>query len=183
MKALRIACLLLCACGGINPGGGDNDGGQQLSALAKETLTAHNAIRAAATPMPEPALPDLKWNNDAALLALDWALQCKWQHRDPNQLGENIFASTSATTITQVVNKWASEGANYNYASNTCTGQTNGQDNVCGHYTQLVWRGTTSVGCAIQQCDTGSPFAGFTTWFFAVCDYAPAGNIVGNKPY
>ncbi len=177
MRPLRLACLLLCACGGINPGGGDTDGGQQLSALAKETLTAHNAIRAAAMPVPEPALPDLKWNNDAALLALDWALQCKWQHRDPNSLGENIFASTNSTTITQVVNTWAGEGANYDYATNTCTGT-----NVCGHYTQLVWRGTTSVGCAIQQCETGSPF-GSGTWFFAVCDYAPAGNIIGNKPY
>lgn len=178
MKSLRAACLLLCACGGLSPGtDGGADGGPVLSALATETLTAHNAIRAAASPTPEPALPPLTWNNDAALLALDWALRCQWQHREPNALGENIFAATNAATITEAVNTWASEGADYDYATNTCSGS-----NVCGHYTQLVWRDTTSVGCALHQCTTGSPF-GSGEWWFAVCDYAPAGNFVGVKPY
>lgn len=178
MKSLRAACLLLCACGGLPPGGGGGaDAGPQLSALATEALAAHNAVRDAATPTPEPALPALTWNNDAALLALDWALRCQWQHRDPNSLGENIFASTNAVTITQAVNTWASEAVGYDYATNSCA-----TGDVCGHYTQLVWRSTTSVGCAVQQCTTGSPF-GSGDWWFVVCDYAPPGNFVGTKPY
>ena len=74
-----------------------------------------------------------------------------------------------------VVAMWASEAKSYDYATNGCSG-------VCGHYTQVVWRSTTSVGCAIQRCATGSPFGG-STWFFAVCNYVPPGNFVGERPY
>ncbi|HWH17287.1 MAG TPA: CAP domain-containing protein, partial [Allosphingosinicella sp.] len=41
-----------------------------------------------------------------------------------------------------------------------------------GHYTQMVWRGTTSVGCALHQ----SP-----RWDFLICRYAPSGNVVGQR--
>jgi hypothetical protein len=72
---------------------------------------------------------------------------------------------------------WAAEAPNYDYATNTCAA---GQ--VCGHYTQLVWRATTQVGCATVQCTTGSPFGG-GNWTFTVCDYSPPGNYVGQRPY
>jgi hypothetical protein len=73
------------------------------------------------------------------------------------------------------VGRWAAEADHFDYAANRCSG-------VCGHYTQLVWRGTTSVGCAIQKCTSGSPFSS-GTWYFAVCDYSPPGNFVGERPY
>ncbi len=44
----------------------------------------------------------------------------------------------------------------------------------CGHYTQIVWRGTTTLGCAVAR----SSFR--EVW---VCEYSPAGNIVGQRPY
>lgn len=43
-----------------------------------------------------------------------------------------------------------------------------------GHFTQLVWAGSTSIGCASQLCAAGTIFAGFPSWF-TVCNYAPAG--------
>jgi hypothetical protein len=72
---------------------------------------------------------------------------------------------------------WAAEAPDYDYATNTCKA---GQ--VCGHYTQIVWRSTTAVGCAFRTCTTGSPF-GSGSWDFWVCDYAPPGNYVGQRPY
>lgn len=53
----------------------------------------------------------------------------------------------------------------------------------CGHYTQIVWRNTTHVGCATKVCDKNSPFQGFTRWQFWVCNYSPPGNFVGQRPY
>ena len=47
-------------------------------------------------------------------------------------------------------------------------------DNVTGHYTQMVWKGTTEVGCAT---------ASGTELTYLVCRYSPPGNIVGQKPY
>ncbi len=55
---------------------------------------------------------------------------------------------------------------------NTCQ---NGQ--VCGHYTQLVWANSNRVGCARVTCPS------MTYKYNILCDYAPAGNYVGQWPY
>lgn len=185
-RTLLFAALALVACGESPPPGTDAgttddagvDAGTTLTTEQQEWVTAHNAVRAAVSnPVPATSLPDVTWNQSAANLASDWAARCDFMHRDPNTLGENIFASTNSRTPTQVVNSWAAEKANYTYATNSCAvGQ------ACGHYTQIVWRASTGIGCATQTCTTGSPF-GSGAWSFTVCNYAPAGNIVGQRPY
>ena len=57
------------------------------------------------------------------------------------------------------------------------------REKVCGHYTQLVWRNSTLLGCAYARCTSNSPFQGVPTWDFWVCDYSPPGNWVGQRPY
>lgn len=141
-----------------------------------QMLDAHNRVRANATPAPTPPLPPLTWSSAAAAVATSWANNCQWMHNTGAGYGENLAASSgSGDSPARVVNDWASEAADYDYASNSCSG-------VCGHYTQLVWRATTSVGCATVTCNTGSPF-GSGSWTFTVCDYAPPGNWVGQRPY
>ncbi|MBL8914968.1 MAG: hypothetical protein JNM17_29955 [Archangium sp.] len=183
---LSFACALF-GCGespqaGTDAGtdaGAQVDAGPMLTAEQQEWLTAHNAIRAAASnPIPATALPEVTWNQSAANLAADWASRCNFMHRDPNTLGENIFAATNSRTPTQIVNGWAAEKPDYNYANNSCT-----TGRQCGHYTQIVWRATTGIGCASQMCTTGSPFSSSINWVFVVCNYVPAGNIVGQRPY
>ena len=102
-------------------------------------------------------------------------------HANPLQVGENLFwasplrwsdgrVEVQAITPAEVAHDWASERSDYDYASNTC--RTGAQ---CGHYTQMVWRTTTQVGCGMAICpDKGQ------IW---VCNYNPAGNWVGEKPY
>ena len=71
-----------------------------------------------------------------------------------------------------------SEAADYSSATNKCA-----PGKVCGHYTQVVWRNTTHVGCATAICTKNSPFgAQFPTWQLWVCNYTPPGNFVG-KPF
>ena len=48
----------------------------------------------------------------------------------------------------------------------------------CGHYTQVVWRNTTEIGCGVATCKEGA-----LTWDIWICNYAPPGNIAGQKPY
>ena len=48
-------------------------------------------------------------------------------------------------TPAQVVDAWASEAPGYDYKTNSCRAAT------CGHYTQMVWRNTHEVGCAVAQ--------------------------------
>ncbi len=146
-----------------------------LGAFENEILAAHNAVRASATPTPSPALAPLGWSSAAASTAQAWANGCQFGHNPSAGYGENIFASSSAASGTSVVDDWASEVASYDYASNGCSG-------TCGHYTQIVWRDTTAVGCAQATCTTGSPF-GAGEWTFVVCDYDPPGNFSGQRPY
>ena len=47
---------------------------------------------------------------------------------------------------------------------------------MCGHYTQMVWQTSTKVGCAMAVCEDSQE----QVW---VCQYQPAGNWVGKKPY
>ena len=149
--------------------------------LAGMTLF-HNQVRAmvqTATP-----LPSLEWDPALAATAVAWVAMCRDQdaptglidhnpgrsNGHPYYVGENIFASGGTASAQQAVQLWASEGANYNYANNTCNG-------VCGHYTQLVWRDTLKVGCALGNC----PGLAFPSSI--VCDYGPGGNSGGQRPY
>ena len=43
-----------------------------------------------------------------------------------------------------------------------------------GHYTQMVWRETTRLGCGQAICN-GT--------LIVACNYSPAGNVLGRKPY
>lgn len=143
-------------------------------------VAAHNAIRAAA-PNANPPLPNLVWDEALAGLAQAWADTCPSGHNpnrtvNGNVVGENMFFSSSGTADSPdtVVQAWASEGANYDITANTCGGAPPGGSNLgCGHYTQLVWRDTTIVGCGMKLGCSGMS----QIW---VCDYAPAGNMMSN---
>ncbi|WP_224244983.1 CAP domain-containing protein [Hyalangium gracile] len=165
---------------GGSPDGGSPDGGSADSPFAREMLSAHNAVRINPLPTPNPALPVLTWSETAAAKAQAWANQCKFAHNpDLKGYGENIFAATpNSVTTAGVVQGWASEASFYDYGRNTCAA-----GKQCGHYTQIVWRDTTQVGCAFKDCNQNSPFAGFPQWRFWVCDYTPPGNFVGERPY
>ncbi len=158
-------------------------------------LSGTNNVRAngsfgAGNPAPSataggPLLP-LTWSPSAGTVAQSWAASCPGLNHNPNRgpFGENIYIAGSTSTPvsvtgTDAVNNWDAEASNYTYSSNTCAaGQT------CSHYTQLVWRNTTAVGCAVAQCTTNSPFgAAFPDYAIEVCDYSPPGNFNGQSPY
>ena len=70
----------------------------------------------------------------------------------------------------KVVDSWGGEKGFYDHTSNRCRA-----GKVCGHYTQVVWRDSTEVGCGMAVCANASQ-----VW---VCNYRPPGNYVGQKPY
>jgi Cysteine-rich secretory protein family len=48
---------------------------------------------------------------------------------------------------------------------------------VASHFTQVVWKGTSQIGCAKAVC--GGIFPGFGDANFFVCEYLDAGNVIG----
>jgi pathogenesis-related protein 1 len=179
---MRIALLLLAGSLGTACSDGESlsdagPGGDVEPPELMGTLAAHNQVRQ------QVGLPALSWDPALAATAKAWAMKCMdtdgdglLDHnggRSPSPsmyVGENIYGATRGATGPAAVSAWASEAANYNYSSNTCTG-------VCGHYTQLVWRETTRVGCALHEC------AGLRFSSTVACDYAPGGNVNDRRPY
>ncbi len=140
----------------------------------------HNSIRAAVDPPAEPALDPLTWSSEVAATARNWAAQCRFEHNsNRGRLGENIAAFTDSTgSADETLQQWAAESADYDWASNRCAA-----GRVCGHYTQVVWRGSRRLGCGMAECTTGSPFEGFERWQLWVCNYDPPGNVERQRPY
>ena len=63
---------------------------------------------------------------------------------------------------------WAAEKKNYTYSAQyVFSGDT-------GHYTQIVWRKTTHIGCASAQCSGSN---------VVVCRYDPPGNYIGEQSF
>lgn len=142
-------------------------------------VAAHNLARSRVQPAAPSPIPPLEWSETDAAVARDYAARCNYAH-NPNRgpRGENIYASSGLkNTPAQVVLAWESEKDDYNYAANSCA-----PGKACGHYTQVVWAQTTTVGCAVQSCSVNSPFGG-GSWELWVCDYSPAGNFNGRRPY
>jgi len=52
-----------------------------------------------------------------------------------------------------------------------------GFSEATGHFTQVVWRNTTSVGCGRKACNELNNTPGF----YVVCEYWPAGNVEGDN--
>ena len=134
-------------------------------------LGPHNQARARL------GIAPLRWDDTLASYAQSYARQdaaqrqCKLVHSG-GPYGENLFwGSGRAYGGQDAVGAWVAESSNYNYASNTCAPNA-----MCGHYTQVVWRGSTAVGCAVQACPDGSST-------FIICSYNPPGNYIGQKPY
>jgi pathogenesis-related protein 1 len=158
------------------------------NAEQRDAVQLHNCARKTVTPVANPTIPSLTWSATLGSTAQSYANQCHYMHSSTAGLGENIYAyattGTDNTVISDAVADWASEEPYYDYTSNTCSAPN--PPGTCGHYTQVVWRNTTQVGCGRKYCTTNTPFqpaATFPNWTFVVCNYSPQGNFNGNRPY
>lgn len=163
--------------GGNGGGGGTQDAGAQMDPRLNGMLERHNVARANAMPTPNPALPPMRWAADLAAASQAYADKCIFEHDEDNPWGENLAANfpPGSQTAADVVANWESEKADYNYSSNSCS-------NVCGHYTQLVWRTSVEVGCGVKTCNAIAA-ASNSRGEIWVCRYRAAGNFVGKRPY
>ena len=149
-----------------------------------QLVTGHNSVRATVDPTAVPPLSSLAWSSTLATGAQAHANACVFAHSGVTGIGENLYASTGNPNLrpapSTIVGSWAGEKASYDYATNTCApGQ------ICGHYTQMVVRAATLLGCGIRECSPATtpfqpPFNTFN-WYLVVCQYnAPQG---GGRPY
>ncbi len=158
-------CVLLCTFFGAR----SQSVVKQNEQWIQDWLTAHNEWRR------EVGAPPLQWNEELSQSSEKWALRLskKYGHLEHSkgEYGENIYwNSTTVCPASEATNAWGSEKELYH--DQKISG-SNYQK--FGHYTQMIWRTTAEVGCAVvSNGDKGT---------YVVCQYLPAGNIIGQHPY
>ena len=160
-------------------------------AFAKAILAKHNDYRSIA------GIPVMSWNKGLAELSDRWAenLQktnsCKMKHSSSSArknvagfsyVGENLYwywssNSRPVTTATaeKAVSSWYSEIKYFQYSERGVVCKQRGSGAI-GHFTQVMWDKSTSLGCGYAQCGGG-------TSVVVVCNYGPGGNFnIRNTP-
>ncbi len=145
--------------------------------LDQRVLAAHNRERAAL------GVPDLAWNEDLARDAAGWAAHLAqtgaFEHSpddpdDPHPQGENLWAGTRDYYGPEtMVGGWIAEKADFKPGVFPNVSRTGDWDDV-GHYTQVAWRSTGQVGCALARGAQEDVL---------VCRYAEGGNVDGERPF
>ncbi|MEQ7156680.1 CAP domain-containing protein [Brevundimonas aurifodinae] len=189
LSALVAACLT-AACAPADPGGprwiepASPDArvaiptppprdGRPSDQNEARVLAAHNAERS------EQGVAPLVWSEDLEAEARGWARELiatgRFAHDPrPHGHGENLWTGWGGRVFTpeEMVEDWIAERADYRPGVFPNVSRT-GDWTAVGHYTQLIWSGTTHVGCAIETRDDQQLLA---------CRYSPPGNIDGRRP-
>jgi uncharacterized protein YkwD len=152
---------------------GNNTENVQGDDLTSSILAVHNQERAAVGVQP------LTWSDTLAAGAQTWAQHLatsgEFKHSPDTSYGENLAGFTLAEGVSAPgggQSLWVDEKSNY--VPGTPILENNFRN--IGHYTQMVWKDTTQVGCGTAT-GNGHPFS------ILVCQYTPPGNRLGQLPY
>lgn len=143
-----------------------------LAKLRSDAVSAHNTYRAKHQ-SPNVTIDDTL-NQSAQAWAQTIAAKGDLEHSTGSGVGENIYwgGGTDSTNLgSTAVQEWYSEIKDYDYSKPVFSSDT-------GHFTQVVWKGSTKVGCGAAPGPAtinGTKYDGF----YVVCQYAPAGNVQG----
>lgn len=92
-----------------------------------------------------------------------------FEHTADNPYGENIGYQYGWNNPEYLAFLWYDEERQYNFATGDFADAT-------GHFTQVVWLGTTQLGCAYVQAKTSLSNNGY---YYLSCEYNNPGNYYG----
>jgi hypothetical protein len=143
-------------------------------AFVDTMLASHNRYRT------ELNLPPLRWSDQLAQNAQGWANELAAQggrrlvHSQGTGEGENLWMGTSGYfSYDDMVTGWGDEKRYFRPGTFPNVSTTGNWADV-GHYTQIIWRDTTHVGCALSTAGGND---------ILVCRYSPPGNYYGRRVY
>ncbi|KAG9510160.1 Golgi-associated plant pathogenesis-related protein 1, partial [Fragariocoptes setiger] len=147
-------------------GGNPNSKSQQYNAFIDECIRTHNEMRR------RHGVPELQPSKKLTRFARRRAKHiansdgAEFRHPDNLAYGENLaWHSDADRSCAALIKLWYDERDLYRF--------DRGQfDTTTGHFTQLVWKSTTRVGCA--KAYSSGPRGGV----YLVCNYDPPGNWV-----
>jgi hypothetical protein len=146
------------------------------SNIEERLLAAHNRERAVLD------VPALTWNDGLARDAAAWGRHLarigylrhyEEMSYDDDAQGENLWAGTRGYFSPEdMVGLWLAEKRHYKPGIFPLVSRTGRLEDV-GHYTQVIWRNSTHVGCAVVEGQADD---------FLVCRYSEGGNVIGQRP-
>ena len=180
MKWWRITLMVIFAVVAshvafLDIAGAEGPIGSRLTAKEMGSLiNLHNKARA------DVGVRPLAWSKNLAMYAQAWAdhlasTSCRMEHRPHSgqwmqKHGENLLIGTVGYHgVVDAVRAWESEKSVYHGEALTSSNWY-----PSGHYTQMVWKNTSKIGCAKAECRGN---------VIVVCNYDPPGNVLGQKPY
>jgi hypothetical protein len=175
MNLLRVAAAIAALSLAPASVGAQSDRGEVE--FERAMVGGHNAARA------EAGVPPIRWDAKLAADAAIWAEHLAQTHRfehstyprgsDPAGEGENLWmGSRDYYSYRQMVGTWIDE-ERYFVDGVMPNLSRSGNWRDVGHYTQIIWRGTTRVGCALASNERDD---------YLVCRYSPPGNVMGSRP-
>ena len=142
-----------------------------LDPVSRQLLDAHNRERVLV------GVPPLQWDPNLARSAISYgptlAALGRLQHSPrasrPGQR-ENLWRGTARAYLpAQMVGTWIAEKRYFRPGIFPAVSTTGNWFDV-SHYTQMIWRTTTRVGCGVYR----TPH-----WDYLICRYSPPGNVDG----
>ncbi|XP_049887843.1 uncharacterized protein LOC126382127 isoform X2 [Pectinophora gossypiella] len=141
--------------------------GSKTSDFENEALEAHNEFRR------EHGVPPLVLSKEISKISQKWADELAKKDSMAYSLnqdyGESVYCGWSADPNTKVrardcVNKWYSEINEYSFGKEP-------EVLSCGHFTQIIWKGTKELGIGCAKSKSGK--------LYVVANYYPPGNFSG----
>ena len=174
MKTIVAASAALLIGTAAQPAAALTSTAASLDPVARTLLAAHNRERAAI------GAPPLQWDPRLAESAAAYGPQLAALGRlvhspragRPGQR-ENLAMDHSAfTSPERLIGTWTAEKERFVPGLFPGVSRTGHWKDVA-HYTQMVWKTTTHVGCAIHTDGR--------QWSYLICRYSPPGNIDGRR--
>ncbi|KAK5107662.1 hypothetical protein LTR62_000943 [Meristemomyces frigidus] len=147
-----------------------------LSSYSGVVVAHHNLHRANHSADP------LQWDDGLAATAASIASNCYYAHNvtaGGGGYGQNIAAGVEANNISAIITDLFYNGEVGWYAGLYTQAQPSMANfEHWGHFSQIVWKATTHVGCATQDCSAqGLGNVGTdVSPYFTVCNYKDPGN-------
>lgn len=146
-----------------------------INEWSQRMLNEHNRAR------DEASVPRLRWSGKLAREAQAWAevlaREGRMRHSDGqvgSGAGENLWMGSAGYFGPEAMIGTFVEEKQYFLRGTFPRVSSTGRWEDVGHYTQVVWRDTREVGCAVARNARDD---------FLVCRYWPAGNWMGEAPF
>lgn len=135
-------------------GSGSGGSSSQVPGLSSELQAGFDATNSYRR---QHAAPDLVWDAAIAAQAASYVAGCPNGHSGQPGFGENL--AWGYDSMSAAVRAWYDEVSAYDF-------NTGGFSGATGHFTQLVWRDSSKVGCAVNKACSMPTY---------ICQYSPAG--------